>query len=80
MTEGVTIALGVALITAVIGPITVAIVNHLISTRNENRKKGLEVAEAQNRRIKALEHQVRRLSRTQDGQPVYRTRVRRRVP
>lgn len=79
MTEAVWIALiglGGVCITAVVGPAVVALVNHLITTRNEARKKGLEVAEAQARRIKALERDVRLLKRQRATRTVHRPTAR----
>ena len=57
------IGLGGICVTAVVGPAVIAVVNHLITTRNDAKKKALDVAAAQDRRIRALEREVRRLSR-----------------
>ena len=66
MSDGVVIALiglvGV-FITAVVAPPVVAIVNHLIASRNATKQKGLDVAKAQDQRIKAQERTIRALRR-----------------
>ncbi len=48
-------------ITAVVGPILIAVVNHVISTRNEERKKSLETIETMASQLKDLEKEVQRL-------------------
>lgn len=53
------ISLGGVCITAVVGPAVVAVVNHLITSRNETKQKGLDVAKAQDRRIKDQERTIR---------------------
>ena len=48
-------------ITAVVGPILIALVNHALTTRNEERKKSLETIETMASQIKDLEQEVGRL-------------------
>lgn len=79
MSEDVLIALigmGGICITAVIGPAVIAIVNHLITSRNEAKQKALTVADVQDRRIKTLEREVRRLKRRPGTRFVHRPTAR----
>jgi ABC-type bacteriocin/lantibiotic exporter with double-glycine peptidase domain len=56
-----------AMITAVVGPILIAVVNHTIQTRNEERKKSLDTIETMAGQIKALEKTVARLQSRRTG-------------
>lgn len=54
-------------ITAVVGPILIALVNHVLTIRNEDRKKSLETIESMADQLKDLEREVERLKNRSSG-------------
>jgi hypothetical protein len=54
-------------ITAVVGPILIALLNHVLTIRNEDRKRSLETIEAMADQLKDLEKEVNRLKSRSTG-------------
>jgi hypothetical protein len=54
-------------ITAVVGPILIALLNHVLTIRNEDRKRSLETIEAMADQLKDLEKEVNRLKSRNTG-------------
>jgi hypothetical protein len=54
-------------ITAVVGPILIALLNHVLTIRNEDRKRSLETIEAMADQLKDLEREVNRLKSRSTG-------------
>jgi ABC-type bacteriocin/lantibiotic exporter with double-glycine peptidase domain len=54
-------------ITAVVGPISIALLNHVLSIRNEERKKSIETIESMATQLKDLEKEVDRLKSRSSG-------------
>jgi hypothetical protein len=54
-------------ITAVVGPILIALLNLVLTIRNEDRKRSLETIEAMADQLKDLEREVNRLKSRSTG-------------
>jgi ABC-type bacteriocin/lantibiotic exporter with double-glycine peptidase domain len=54
-------------ITAVVGPILIALLNHVLGIRNEERKKSIETIESMATQLKDLEKEVERLKSRNTG-------------